>query len=108
MDWKKIKFYWKLYWIRIVVSIGIITLAISLVIFIVNGIRAWNEAESYLRQSQLAMIPLQLYLQIIMALIFGMVYTFMWYWLMFKRGAQSFTQTSKKSIAGEEYGDYLE
>ena len=39
-----------------------------------------------------------------MALIFGVVYTFMWYWLMFKRGAQSFSQTSKKSIAGEELG----
>lgn len=104
MDWKKIRFYWKLYWIRIIGGIGIITLAISLVIFIAKGIRAWNEAESYLRQSQLAMVPLQLYLQIIMALIFGIVYTYMWYWLMFKRGAQSFSQTSKKSIAGESIG----
>ena len=104
MDWKKIKFYWKLYWIRVVLITAIGLLGISLIIFIIKGIRAWNEAESYLRQSQLAMIPLQLYLQIIMALIFGVVYTFMWYWLMFKRGAQSFSQTSKKSIAGEELG----
>jgi len=104
MEWKKIKFYWKLYWIRIVLITAMSLLGISLIIFIVKGIRAWNEAESYLRQSQLAMIPLQLYLQIIMALIFGVVYTFMWYWLMFKHGAQSFSQTSKKSIAGEELG----
>lgn len=104
MDWKKIRFYWKLYWIRIILFTAITLLGISLVIFIIKGIRAWNEAESYLRQSQLAMIPLQLYLQIIMALIFGVVYTFMWYWLMFKRGAQSFTQTAKKSISGEELG----
>jgi cell division protease FtsH len=104
MGWQKIKFYWKLYWLRIILIAGISALGISLVIFVIIGIRAWNEAESYLRQSQLAMIPLQLYLQIVMALIFGVVYTFMWYWLMFKRGAQSFTQTSKKSIAGEEIG----
>ncbi len=104
MDWKKIKFYWKLYWIRIVLITAIALLGISLIIFIVKGIRAWNEAESYLRQSQLAMIPLQLYLQIIMALIFGVVYTFMWYWLMFKKGAQSFTQRTKKSISGEDVG----
>ena len=39
-----------------------------------------------------------------MALIFGVVYTFMWYWLFMKRGAQSFTQTSKKSVAGESVG----
>ena len=104
MNWKKIKFYWKLYWIRTVLITAITLLGVSLIIFILKGIRAWNEAESYLRQSQLAMIPLQLYLQIVMALIFGVVYTFMWYWLMFKRGAQSFTQTSKKSIPGEEIG----
>jgi len=104
MEIRKWKLFWKLHWIKILLGIGITALAISLVIFIIIGIRAWNEAESYLRQSQLAMIPLQLYLQIIMALIFGVVYTFMWYWLMFKRGAQSFTQTKKKSVAGEELG----
>lgn len=104
MEWRKIKFYWKLYWIRILLFTAMTILGISLIIVIINGIRAWNEAESYLRQSQLAMIPIQLYLQIIMALIFGVVYTFMWYWLMFKRGAQAFTQTGKKSISGEELG----
>lgn len=104
MDRKKIKFYWRLYWIRILVTVGLTLLGVSLIFFIIKGIRAWNEAESYLRQSQLAMIPLQLYLQIIMALIFGFVYTFLMYWLYFKHGAQSFTQTSKKSISGEELG----
>jgi cell division protease FtsH len=39
-----------------------------------------------------------------MALIFGVVYTFMMYWLYFKKGAQSFSQTNKKSVAGEEIG----
>ncbi len=104
MQWKRIKFFWKLYWIRIILISGLSILGISLVIFIIIGLRAWNEAESYLRQSQLAMIPLQLYLQIIMALIFGFVYTFLMYWLYFKRGAQSFTQKSKKSVAGQEIG----
>lgn len=104
MNWKKIRFYGKLYWIRVVLIIGITLLAVSLVILVIKGIRAWNEAESYLRQSQLAMIPIQLYLQIVMALIFGVVYTFMWYWLMFKRGAQSFTQRGKKSISGADVG----
>lgn len=96
------KLFWKLYWIRILMITSLTALGVSLAIVVINGIRAWNEAESYLRQSQLAMIPMQLYLQVIMALIFGVVYTFMWYWLMFKHGAQSFTQTSKKSIAGKE------
>ncbi len=104
MDWKKIKFYFKLYWIRSLLIIALVGLIVSLVIVIFYGIRAWNEAESYLRQSQLAMIPIQLYLQLVMSLVFGVVYTFMWYWLMFKRGAQSFTQAAKKSITGATLG----
>ncbi|MDD4907842.1 MAG: AAA family ATPase [Candidatus Omnitrophica bacterium] len=101
---KKFVFYLKLYWIRAVVLTGIVALAISLILFIVKGIRAWNEAESFLRQSQLAMLPLQLYMQLVMAIVFGIVYTYLWYWLMFKRGAQSFTQAAKKSIEGKALG----
>ncbi|MFA4933571.1 MAG: AAA family ATPase [Candidatus Omnitrophota bacterium] len=104
MNWKKIKFYAKLHWVKITLFIFVGALAISLMILVVIGVRAWNESESYLRQSQLAMIPLQLYLQIIMALIFGFVYTFLMYWLYFKRGASSFSQTTKKSVAGADVG----
>jgi cell division protease FtsH len=104
INWKKVKYYFKLYWLRALLISLLVILGISLIIFIFIGLRAWNEAESYLRQSQLAMIPLQLYLQIVMALIFGVVYTFMWYWLMFKKGTQSFTQTTKKSVAGQDIG----
>jgi len=104
MKWKIIKFYFKLYWIRTIVTIGLVALGISLIFLIINGLKSWNESESYLRQSQLAMIPLQLYLQLIMALVFGVVYTYMWYWLMFKRGAQSMTQSAKKAISGQSIG----
>jgi cell division protease FtsH len=91
-----------MYWVRILVISLIVALVVSLVLVLTVGIRAWNEAESYLRQSQLAMIPMQLYLQVIMAFIFGIVYTYLWYWLFMKRGAQSMTQNTKKSISGED------
>ena len=104
MNWKKIRFYAKLHWLKALLFTFLAALAISLVFLVIIGMREWNKSESYLRQSQLAMIPLQLYLQIIMALIFGFVYTYLMYWLYFKRGASSFTQTSKKSISGGEIG----
>ena len=104
MKWKKIRFYVRLYWLRTLLIVFLAALAISVVILVVIGMRALNESESYLRQSQLAMIPLQLYLQIIMALIFGFVYTYLMYWLYFKRGASTFSQTTKKSISGGEVG----
>jgi len=104
MNIRKLRLFWKLYWLRTLIIAFLTAFGISIIVFIIVGMRAWNEADSFLRQSQLAMIPLQLYLQTIMALIFGVVYTFMMYWLYFKRGAQSFSQTSKKSVSGEALG----
>ena len=104
INWKKVKFYVKLHWLKALLFTFLIGLGISLVFLVIIGMREWNKSESYLRQSQLAMIPLQLYLQIIMALIFGFVYTYLMYWLYFKRGASSFSQTSKKAVAGGEVG----
>jgi cell division protease FtsH len=104
MNWKKIRFYAKLHWLKALFIILLGGLAISLVFFIIIGLRAWNESESYLRQSQLAMIPLQVYLQIILGLIMAATYSYMMYWLYFKRGASSFSQTNKKAISGGDIG----
>ena len=104
MNWKKFKFYFKLHWLKITIALFLSGLAISLVFFIIVGLRAWNASESYLRQSQLAMIPLQVYLQIILGLIMAATYSYMMYWLYFKRGTSSFSQTNKKAISGKEIG----
>ena len=104
MNWRKIKFLFSLYWIRITVISAIIILCIATIIIISNGIRAWNESESYLRQSQLAMMPLQMYMWLIMGLVQAVVFTYMYYWMFFKRGMSSFTQKNKKSISGKEIG----
>ena len=104
MSWKKFKFYVRLHWLKMVLFTFLGALAISLVLFIIIGLRAWNESESYLRQSQLAMIPLQVYLQIILGLIMAATYSYMMYWLYFKRGASSFSQTNKKAISGRDIG----
>ncbi|MCM8780645.1 MAG: AAA family ATPase [Candidatus Omnitrophica bacterium] len=102
LEWRKIRFYWKLYWIRILLITGMTFLGVSLIFLIIRGIRAWNEVESYLRQTQLAVLPLQIYSQIVMGIIWGVVYVFMWYWLLYKRGGQAFTQVAKKTIRGED------
>jgi cell division protease FtsH len=104
MNWKKIKFYTKLHWLKTVLFIFLGSLATSLVFFIIIGLRAWNESESYLRQSQLAMIPLQVYLQIILGLIMAATYSYMMYWLYFKRGTSSFSQTNKRALSGADIG----
>lgn len=104
MNWKKLKFYWRLYWIRIIIAFVAAVIFILLNIVIINGLKAWRESESYLRQSQLATAPLQMFIWSVMGIIQGTVYVFMMYWMFYKRGATTFTQTAKKSIAGADIG----
>jgi cell division protease FtsH len=104
MNWKKIKFYFGLYWIRIIIVAVSTIIFILLNIVIIKGIQAWRESESYLRQSQLATAPLQMFIYSVMGIIQGTVYVFMMYWMFYKRGATTFTQTPKKTIAGESIG----
>ncbi|MDD2703334.1 MAG: AAA family ATPase [Candidatus Omnitrophica bacterium] len=107
MNIRRIKYYLKigvkLYWIRFLVITGLLTLAISLIFLIVSGLKAWNESESYLRQSQMAVFPLQIYMQIVMGFIFALIYTTLWYWMLFKKGG-GFTQVVKKAVGGKDLG----
>ena len=101
MNWKKIKLFLSMHWMRILIISGIAALTVSLIFFIANGIKAWKDADPYLRQSQMAMAPIQLYMQLVMSIFFGMIYTLMWYWLMFKKGASSFTHTKRSRFPGK-------
>lgn len=104
MNWRKIKFYLNLHWIKLILSLIILATLITTIIIIASGLRAWKESESYLRQTQLASIPLQMFMWMVMGLIQGVITTWLFYWLIYKKGAGSFSQTSKKSIAGAKIG----
>ena len=104
MQWKKIRFHLKLHWIKIIIVTVCTLIFILLCIVITKGLQAWRESEPYLRQSQLAMAPLQMFIWGVMGLIQGTVYVFMMYWMFYKKGSSSFTHTQKKSIAGAQIG----
>ncbi|MCM8779701.1 MAG: AAA family ATPase [Candidatus Omnitrophica bacterium] len=99
---KNVKFFLKLHWVKIIILILLIILALTLFVLVSKGLESWKQIGPYYKQSQLAMIPIQLFLQIVMALIFGVVYTFMWYWLFMKQGYKSFTSVKKSAVAGEQ------
>ena len=101
---EKIKFYLNLHWIKLILSVIILATLITTIIIIFSGLKAWKESESYLRQTQLAAIPLQMFMWMVMGLIQGVITTWLFYWLIYKKGAGSFSQTSKKSIAGAKIG----
>jgi len=104
MNWRKIKFYLNLHWIKLILSVIILATLITTIVIISSGLRAWKESESYLRQTQLAAMPLQMFMWMVMGLIQGVITTWLFYWLIYKKGASTFSQTTKKSISGAKIG----
>lgn len=104
MNWKKIKFYLNLHWIKLILAAIVIATLTLTGIIMVNGIKAWKEAESYLRDSQLAQLPLQIFMWMVMGLVQAVISTWLFYWLIYKKGASTFSQTTKRSIAGAKIG----
>jgi cell division protease FtsH len=101
MSLKKIKFFLNLYWIRFLLGLLGLALLIGLIILMVTGINAWNNASRFMKQQQLAMMPLQLFFFIIVGIIQGAVFVFLYSQVLFKRGF-GFGEQKKKSVKGED------
>ncbi len=100
-NWKKIKFFFSLHWIKILLGLVGLALITGLIILLVNGIHAWNNAGRFMKQQQLAMMPLQLFFFIIVGIIQGCVFVFLYSQVLFKRGFGG-GQHKKKAIKGQD------
>ena len=102
MKWRTIKFYLNLHWIKIILAIIILATLTTTIIILFHGLRAWNESESYLRQTQLAQLPLQIFMWMVMGLVQAVISTWLFYWLIYKKGAGTFTHVMKKAVSNKE------
>ncbi|MCM8820188.1 MAG: ATP-dependent metallopeptidase FtsH/Yme1/Tma family protein, partial [Candidatus Omnitrophica bacterium] len=104
-DLRKLKIFLKLYWVRILVISILILLGISLIFALSASVKAWIKMESFYKEQMKASIGFQLYLTLITALLWGTIYTYMWYWMMFRGGGfREFSRMQTKAIKGEEIG----
>lgn len=101
ISWKKIKYLLGLHWIKILLSSLGIAMLIGLVILMTAGIHAWQNAGRFMKQSYLAMLPINLFFFIIVGIIQGCVFVFLYSQVLFKRGFGS-GQQKKKAIKGED------
>ncbi|HOX54788.1 MAG TPA: AAA family ATPase [Candidatus Omnitrophota bacterium] len=105
MFFRKIKLFFKFNWIKLVVVIALIAVTISLVILISLGLKSWQNIDPWFREQTKAGLPMSLYLYSVGGMINGVVFVFLWYWVLFRGGGfQQFTHTKKKAIAGEDVG----
>jgi cell division protease FtsH len=98
---KKIKLFFRLHWIAVIVITLLVIIGISFIFFLRQAIIAWATSESYFKKATLAQYALFFYVLIIIQLITMPLYGVVWMWLM-RGGHKSFTQIGKKAVAGKE------
>ncbi len=87
MNLRKIKIFFELHWIAILVTIVITGIAISFFFFLRSAIHAWNTSESYFKKSILAQDAIFFYIFLILNLISLPLTGILWIWVM--RGGPS-------------------
>lgn len=86
MDIKKLKLYWTVYKVRIIIIAIALILVIGLIFIIINGIQAWVTMESFYKKSMQAQMAFGLYAGIYQALIFASIYMGFHYYFFFGGG----------------------
>ena len=99
MDFKKIKIYFKLHWIKIVLFILLGIIGTFTLIILIAGVSAMIQLESFYKQLQFSAVPLQFFLSIVTAIIFASIYMTFHYWFLFGGGM---TKLGQKRIKSQE------
>lgn len=102
MNMRKIKLFLKFHWVKIVVVIGCVAIAISLIIFLRYSIGAWILSERYTKRQMLAQYSVFFYVILVSQVISMPIYALFWYWLMFRGGSFKMTSMLKKTTKKDE------
>lgn len=103
MNLRKVKLFFKFHWIKLLVIIALIAVSISLFVLISLGLRSWQNIDPWFREQTKASLPMSLYLYSVGGMINGVVFVFLWYWVLFRGGGlQQFTHPKKNAISAKD------
>lgn len=94
---KKIKTYFRLYWIRILVIVAASATLLIMVVLTVVGLYHFFTIDSYYRKVTFSSLPFTLFLYVIVGTITGVLHTFIWIYFMFGGGLSKLGQKRIKS-----------
>lgn len=99
MNAKKLKIFFKLYWIRTLIITILALLFISFICLIVVGIQSFFSMEAYYRKATMAQMAFMLYAGIFQAIIFASIYMSFHYYFFFGGGL---AKLGKKKVKPED------
>jgi len=98
MNLKKVSVYVKLNWIKLLLVLLAVTVLTLTVFALIIGMKAMAGLESFYKQMQLSMIPLQIFIAVVTAFVFASIYTVFHYWFFFAGGMTKLGQKKIKSV----------
>jgi len=100
MDNKKMKIFFKLNWIKILVAFLALAMILSLVYFMVKGLDEWAGVDAATKSHTVASFPFQFYMAIIQAIVFGL----MWVFIIKGDTSRFFPKSGKSYVRGSDIG----
>jgi cell division protease FtsH len=104
MDKRKLKIFFRLHWIKIVVVFLLAVITTSLTIFIIIGLNEWTAIDAVTKQRTFGGFPFQLYMMVVAGIFQAFIFGLMWIYIIRGDMTRSFTKTGKLAIKGEEIG----
>jgi cell division protease FtsH len=101
---KKTKLFFKLHWIKIIVTVLFFVITTSLVMFIHMGLNEWGTVDAISKQRTIAGFPFQFYMMIVTGIIQTVLFGIMWLYIMRGGSVNAFTKTGKSAVKGKEIG----
>lgn len=101
MNKKKVRLFFQLHWIAIIVSIFCVILAISLVFFLNSTISAWKGSESYFKKATLAQYGIFFYIFFVLQVVSMPLQIAVSIWMM-RGGYMKFTKVQAKTTEGKD------
>ncbi len=104
MNNKKMKMFFRLHWIKIIVVVCLLILLGSLAAFISTGLQEWSGVDAISKQRTVAALPFQLYMAVVSGIFSAFVFGLMWLYIMRGDAMRASAQAGKKSVEGSEIG----
>ncbi|MFH0877161.1 MAG: AAA family ATPase [Candidatus Omnitrophota bacterium] len=104
IDQKKLKMFFKLHWIKIIVSVFFLAIVVSLAVFIHAGLNEWQSIDAITKQRTVGGMPFQFYMMLVTGIIQAIFFGFMWLYIIRGGGFSSFAKLSHGAIKGQDIG----
>jgi len=104
MNPRKIKVFFKLHWVKVLVALLIIGVLATIALFVMTGLREWGGVDAVTRQRTVASMPFQLYTSIIAGMITAVVFACMWIFVIHGGMARGFSKLGRSAVKGSEIG----